>query len=58
MLHRMNQGYIVWGVLKSVPSNRGVGIEAKSLNMKELLYQRHCKKQSVERRKVNVLDGI
>ena len=29
MVHRMNQGYRVWGALKSVLSNRGLEIKAK-----------------------------
>ena len=29
VLHRMNEGYRAWGALKSVPSNRGLGIKAK-----------------------------
>ena len=29
VLHRMNQGYRAWGALKSVVSNRGLGIKAK-----------------------------
>ena len=29
MVHRMNEGYRAWGVLKSVLSNRGFGIKAK-----------------------------
>ena len=29
VVHRMNQGYRVWGALKSVLSNRGLGIIAK-----------------------------
>ena len=29
VVHRMNEGYSVWGALKSVLSNRGLGIEAK-----------------------------
>ena len=35
LVHRMNEGYIVWGELKSVRSNRGLGIKAKSVYMKE-----------------------
>ena len=27
--HRMNEGYRAWGVLKSVLSNRGLGVKAK-----------------------------
>ena len=29
MVHRMNEGYRTWGALKSVLSNRGLGIKAK-----------------------------
>ena len=29
VVHRMNEGYRVWGALKSVLSNRGLGIKAK-----------------------------
>ena len=29
MWHTMNEGYRVWGALKSVRSNRGLGIKAK-----------------------------
>ena len=29
VVHRMNQGYRAWGALKSVLSNRGLGIKAK-----------------------------
>ena len=29
VVHRMNQGYRAWGVLKSVLNNRGLGIKAK-----------------------------
>ena len=28
-IHRMNEGYRAWGELKSVMSNRGLGIKAK-----------------------------
>ena len=28
VVHRMNEGYRVWGVVKSVMSNRGLGIKA------------------------------
>ena len=28
VLHRMNEGYIAWGALKSVLNNRGLGIKA------------------------------
>ena len=29
VVHRMNEGYRVWGALKTVLSNRGLGIKAK-----------------------------
>ena len=29
MVHRMNVGYRAWGVLRSVLSNRGLGINSK-----------------------------
>ena len=29
VVHRMNEGYRAWGALKSLLSNRGLGIEAK-----------------------------
>ena len=29
VVHRMNEGYRAWGALKSVQSNRGLGIKAK-----------------------------
>ena len=29
MVHRINDGYRAWGALKSVLSNRGLGIKAK-----------------------------
>ena len=29
VVHRMNEGYRVWGALKSVLSNRGLGLKAK-----------------------------
>ena len=28
VVHRMNEGYRVWGAVKSVMSNRGLGIKA------------------------------
>ena len=34
VVHRMNEGYRSWGALKSVLSNRGLGIKAK-----KFLYQ-------------------
>ena len=35
VVQRMNEGYRAWGALKSVLSNRGLGIKAKNLYMKE-----------------------
>ena len=35
VVHRMTEGYRVWGELKSVLSNRGLRIKAKKCNMKE-----------------------
>ena len=36
VVHRMNEGYIAWGGIKSVLRNRGLGIKAKnSVDMKE-----------------------
>ena len=29
VVHKMNEGYRAWGALKSVLSNRGLGIKAK-----------------------------
>ena len=34
-VHRMNKGYRAWGALKSVLSNRGLGIKAKKFYTKE-----------------------
>ena len=31
VVHRMNDGYRVWGALKSVLSNRGLGMKDKCL---------------------------
>ena len=62
VVHRTNEGYRTWGALKSVLSNRGLGIKAK-----KCLYERAfvptalygaeawCMR-SAERRKVNVLE--
>ena len=35
VVHRMNEGYRAWGVLKSVLSNRGLGIKDKEVYTKE-----------------------
>ena len=62
VVHRKNEWYRAWGVLKSVPMNRGLGIKAK-----KFLYERvivptalcgadSWGMRSAERRKVNVLE--
>ena len=43
--HGMNEGYRAWGELKSVLSNRGLGIKLRSVYTKEQLYQRRCTEQ-------------
>ena len=35
VIQRMNDGYRAWGALKSVRGNRGLGIKAKKLYMKD-----------------------
>ena len=45
VVHRTNEGYRAWGALKSVLSNRGLGIKAKKCLYKGVLYQRHCTEQ-------------
>ena len=37
VLHRMNEGYGAWGVLKSVRSNRGLRIKAKKCLYEEVI---------------------
>ena len=62
VVHRMNEGYIAWGALKRVLSNRGLGIKAKKclyegVIVPTALYRAEaCGMRSAERRKVNVLD--
>ena len=61
-LHRMNEGYRACGELKSVLSNRGLGIKAKKclyegVIVPTALYGAEARgMRSVERRKVNVLE--
>ena len=61
-MHRMNEEYRAWGELKSVLSNRGLGIKAKKCLYEEVivptaLYGAEAwGMRSVERRKVNVLE--
>ena len=60
VVHRMNEGYIAWGAMKSVLSNRGLGIKAKKclcegVIVPTVLYGAEAwDMRSVERRKVNV----
>ena len=62
VVHRMNQGYRAWGSLKSVSSNRGLGIKAKKclyegVIVPTALYGAEaCGMRSAERRKVSVLE--
>ena len=37
VVHRMNEGYRTWGPLKSVLSNRGLGIKAKKCLYEEVI---------------------
>ena len=60
--HRMNEGYRAWGALKSVLSNRGLGIKAKKclyegVIVPTALYGAEAwGMRSAERRKVNLLE--
>ena len=62
VVHRINEGYRAWGELKSVPSNRGLGINAKKCLYEGVivpmtLYGAEAwGMRSAERRKVNVLE--
>ena len=61
-MHRMNEGYRAWGALKSVLSNRGLGIKAnkclyEGVILPTALYGAEAwGTRSAERRKVNVLE--
>ena len=60
VVHRINEGYRAWIVLKSVVNNRGLGINAKSLYEGVVVPTPLCVAKawgtrSAERRKVNVL---
>ena len=37
VVHRMNEGYRAWGALKSVWSNRGLGIKARKCLYEEVI---------------------
>ena len=62
VVHRMNEGNRAWGALKSVLSNRGLGIKAKKglyegVIVPTALYgAEQWGMRSAERRKVNVLE--
>ena len=62
VVHRMNEGYRVWGALKSVLSNRGLRIKAKKCLYEGVIEPMALYKaeawsiRSAERRKVNVLE--
>ena len=62
MVHRMNQGHRAWGALKSVLSNRGLGITAKKCLYEGVIVPTALYgveawgMRSAERRKLNVLE--
>ena len=62
VVHRMNEGYRVWEVLKSVLSNRALGIKAKKclyagVIVPTALYgAEEWSMRSAEKRKVNVFE--
>ena len=62
VVHRMNEGYRAWGELKSVLSNRGLGIKVKKclyegVIVPTALYEADVwGMRSAERRKVNVFE--
>ena len=62
VIHRMNEVYRAWGALKSLLSNRGLGIKAKKCPFERViaptaLYGAEAwGMRSSERRKVNVLE--
>ena len=62
VVHRLNEGDRAWGELKSVLSNRGLGVKAKKCRYEGVivptaLYGAEAwGMRSAERRKVNVLE--
>ena len=62
VVHKMNEGYRAWGALKSVLSNRGLGIKDKKclyegVIVPTALYGAEAwGMRSAERREVNVLE--
>ena len=45
VVRRTNEGYRAWGALKSVVSNRGLGINAMKCLYEGVKYQLRCKEQ-------------
>ena len=62
MVHRMNELYCAWGALKSVLSNRGLGIKTNKCRYEGVIVPTALfgaeawGMRSAERRKVNVLE--
>ena len=62
VVHRLNGGYKVWGALKNVLSNSGLGIKAKKCLYEGVIVPtalygaEEWGMRSAERRKVNVLE--
>ena len=59
MVHRLNEGYRAWGVLKSLMSNSGLEIKAKKCLYEGFIIQTAAEAWGTgraERRKVNVLE--
>ena len=62
VVHRMNEGNRAWGVLKSVLSNRGLGIKVKKCRYERVIVPTALHRaeawgmRSAERKKVNVLE--
>ena len=59
MVYKMNEGYGAWGALKSVLSNRGLGLKAKKCLNERVIVPTALHEaeawgmRSAERRKVN-----
>ena len=45
VVHRINEMHRAWVALKSVLSNKGLGIKAKKCLYEGVLYQRRCTEQ-------------
>ena len=48
VVHKMNEGYRTWGALKSVPSNRRLGINAKKCLYEGVIVPIRCTEQRNE----------